>query len=64
MIHTVNLTSKEIENRFNNKGIHISKINEKGERTNGMTVVISEVHLLYFPSFQSAYEHFLKRNWI
>jgi ACT domain-containing protein len=64
MIQTVNLTSQEIKNRFNSQGIHISKIDEKGEKTNGMTVVISKVHHLYFPSFQSAYEHFLQMKWI
>jgi len=64
MIPTVELTSEEIQIRFEKQGIHISKIEEKGEKTNGMTVVISKVHHLFFHSFQSAYEHFLKNNWI
>ena len=64
MIPTVNLTPQEIKNRFNSKGIHISKIEEKGEPTNGMTVVVSKVHHLFFHSFESAYEHFLQMKWM
>jgi hypothetical protein len=58
-------TKEDIKNIFEDKGMYINTINEKGDSHNGMTIAFNkEDSLFYFSSYVLAFHYFLEMNWI
>ena len=58
-------TKEDIKNIFEEKGMNINKVNEKGEKHVGMTIAFNKADsLFYFSSYVLAYHYFLQMNWI
>ena len=58
-------TKEDIKNIFEDKGMYINTINEKGDSHNGMTITFNkEDSLFYFSSYILAFHYFLEMDWI